>query len=460
MRLEAEKLSFAYADYENGEGVKVLKGVSFSLSDNENILILGEPESGKTTLSLLIAALIPAYFDGEKKGNITIDGEESEKISPLCKKLSLVPQDSASFVITQTVFEEIVYPLESLETKREEMEVQLKKALSDWGLERLREAGTDELSGGEKRRLMLAAAEVTEPAFVLYDESFDDLDESWRKTLAQRIKERKHGSLVLASHYLDLFDELFDRVYTLSDGVLTEGGVNRYKTIELELKLSEKRGRKDLLSVENLTFERRRHSSLSIPPFELSVPSFTLKSGEIVSLQGDNGSGKSTFSRILCGLDAPLSGAISINGKKADSKLLLRSVGYMFQNPDYQIFLPTVKDELSYSLAFLDLTKEEKEKRLEEIALLFELKLGDVASLMSYGARKRLQAAIYYNLDRPFYILDELDSALSYKQALKFVSFLTDRGAAILLISHDSRFSSSISDRAYEAREGRIYEKK
>ena len=130
----------------------------------------------------------------------------------------------------------------------------------------------------------------------------------------------------------------------------------------------------------------------------------------------------------------------------------------MFQNPDYQIFLPTVKDELVYSMSFLKINEKEKEKRLEEIAALFSLSLSDTASIMSYGERKRLQSAIYYSLDRPFYILDELDSALSYKESISILEKLSQKGAGILLITHDDDFAQAVAKRGYRAKEGRIYE--
>ena len=77
---------------------------------------------------------------------------------------------------------------------------------------------------------------------------------------------------------------------------------------------------------------------------------------------------------------------------------------------------------------------------------------------MSYGERKRLQSAIYYSLDRPFYILDELDSALSYKESISILEKLASKGAGILLITHDDDFASRVSKRGYRAKEGRIYE--
>ena len=130
----------------------------------------------------------------------------------------------------------------------------------------------------------------------------------------------------------------------------------------------------------------------------------------------------------------------------------------MFQNPDYQIFLPTVRDELEYSLSFLKISDDEKERRLEKSAKDFSLSLSSTASLMSYGERKRLQSAIYYSLNRPFYILDELDSALSYKQAVSILEKIQENGSGIVLITHDESFASKVTDRLYRAKEGVIIE--
>lgn len=454
--LEAEDLSFSYTSYDGKSSAELFSSISFSLKEHENLLILAEPGSGKTTLSLILSALIPSFFDGSLKGRILLDGEALPPAPQLLGKLSLVPQDASAFIITSSVEDEIAYPLESLGVEHGEMESRVDKAISEWGLERLRQASTDELSGGEKRRLVLAVSHVTDPAVVIYDESFDDLDISWMEVLRKRIEQRTHSSLVFASHYLPLFEGLFDRVLLLRDGRLEECGSLSFSLPAVHI--ARETVRKDELSARNIRFTHHRRSAGEVLDFHLQVDDFCVHSGEIVTLTGANGSGKSTFSRLLCGLDMPESGSFTLNGRAADQKLLSRSAGYMFQNPDFQIFLPTVRDELSFSLDYLSLSREEKEERLEKLCSLFSLKPDETASLMSYGDRKRLQAAIYYNLERPFYILDELDSALSYEQSLKLISLLASKGSGIILITHDPLFASAVRDRGYTLEEGVLHE--
>ena len=448
--IKAENLAFRYDSYSEKEGDKVLRNINLTVNKGEKVLILGEPESGKTTLSLILSSLIPQFVEGELEGKVYPECEMKDRM----EEYTLVPQNAGEFILGETVEDEIAFPLESLGIEREEIIERVDRALSFWGLEALREASTTELSGGEKRRLMLASSLVTNPDYVIYDESFDDLDKGWRQVLRDHIKESSEASLVMASRFLSFFNDLFDRIYVLEHGELREwnGELSSIPTPNIIRK-----ERNNILQCRGISFIHPRRSSFS-SPFVLTLDDFSLKSGEVVALMGPNGSGKSTFSRLLCGLDTPSEGTIILDETPCNKERLERSVGYMFQNPDYQIFLPQVKDELSYSLSFLKINEKEKEKRLSETAALFSLSLSDTASLMSYGERKRLQSAIYYSLDRPFYILDELDSALTYKESISILEKLSRNGAGILLITHDDDFASAVADRGYRAKEGRIYE--
>ena len=449
--IKAENLAFRYSSYGEKERERVLKGINLNIEKGEKVLILGEPESGKTTLSLILSSLIPEFVDGEMEGKVYPDNDMKDRMDTY----TLVPQNAGEFILGETVEDEIAFPLESLGINPAEMKERVDEALSFWGLENLREASTSELSGGEKRRLMLSASLVTKPEYVIYDESFDDLDRKWRGVLRDHIQKSGEASLVMASRFISFFDSLFDRIYTLQDGVLKEWSGEGALIPSPKRNGTQKNWK---IQCHDISFTHQRRSSL-LKPFILSVPEFSIKGGEVVALMGPNGSGKSTFSRILCGLETPDKGIIKINEGICDREKLERSVGYMFQNPDYQIFLPTVRDELAYSFSFLKISEKEKERRLEETASLFSLDLSDTASLMSYGERKRLQSAIYYSLDRPFYILDELDSALSYAESISILEKLTLRGAGIVLITHDDEFAFKVSERVYRAEEGVIYEK-
>lgn len=455
--LRFENVSFAYQAYTEKKAEEVFSSVSFYINENENVLLLAPPCSGKSTIASICTGITPKFNSGTLKGNVTILDKDSETVEPydLLRSITLVPQDAPSYIITTTVEDEIVYPLESLGMTKAEMETRLQNALKFWGMEELRYVNTFELSGGETRRLMLCINEVLSPLLSIYDESFDDLDVNYRERLRDKIKERKNASLVFASHYTKYYEGIFDRIYLLEDGTLKE-----VKDDQLEKDIpafhldSKKLGHK--LIAKDILFTQRRKSTGAT--FSLSVPSFALESGEVVSLVGMNGSGKSTFSRLLTGLSEPNSGSFTLDGKPLKERDRKRIVGYFYQNPDYQIFLPTVRDELGYGLSFLPLSADEKEKKLTECSSLFNLDLDATSSLLSFGKRKSLQAAIYYLLNRKFYILDELDSAISYEEAIKIIKLLSKNGAGILLISHDYNFARSVSSRVYKIEGGVLSE--
>ena len=454
MKLKLENLSFAYENYGNTIREKIFDGVNLYVQDKEKILILGECGSGKSTLSSILASLTPAYNQGKLEGEISYDGKGIESAHEMMSFLSLVPQDPGAYIITTSCEDELAYPLESLAVSRDEMKRRIDLSLSAWGLERYRTVMPAGLSGGEKKRLAIACALISDPEFVIFDESFDDLDVFWKEKLGNVIRDGDFTGIVTSARFISSFRGLFDAVYRIEDRKLVRiSEDDAFENFSFSIPCLDV---KETCTLEalNIKIEKERENTL----FTLSVPSFHLKRGEIVSLCGDNGSGKSTFSRMLCALESPSEGSILINGAVADRKTLQRQVGYVFQNPDYQIFLPSVRDELSYSFSFLYVSKAEKEKRLEELSMLFSLDLDASAALMSYGERKRLQCAIYYSLGRSFYILDEIEASLPYSESARMVELLSSRGAGILLISHDEDFVRCAAVRNYMIESGVMHE--
>ena len=454
MKLKLENLSFAYENYGNTIREKIFDGVNLYVQDKEKILILGECGSGKSTLSSILASLTPAYNQGKLEGEISYDGKGIESAHEMMSFLSLVPQDPGAYIITTSCEDELAYPLESLAVSRDEMKRRIDLSLSAWGLERYRTVMPAGLSGGEKKRLAIACALISDPEFVIFDESFDDLDVFWKEKLGNVIRDGDFTGIVTSARFIPSFRGLFDAVYRIEDRKLVRiSEDDAFENFSFSIPCLDV---KETCTLEalNITIEKERENTL----FTLSVPSFHLKRGEIVSLCGDNGSGKSTFSRMLCALESQSEGSILMNGALADRKTLQRQVGYVFQNPDYQIFLPSVRDELSYSFSFLYVSKAEKEKRLEELSMLFSLDLDASAALMSYGERKRLQCAIYYSLGRSFYILDEIEASLPYSESARMVELLASRGAGILLISHDEDFVRCAAVRNYMIESGVMHE--
>lgn len=521
-------LSFSYRNWES-HGADAVCGAVFShidlrLEPGTRTLILAPPDSGKTTLARILAGLVPKYMDGVLTGSLVVDGHDLSTTEPweLVRSCGYVSQNPLEEFIASSCEDEIAFPLESLGLPRYEIIRHVRASLEKWGLVPMREANAQELSGGERKRLLLAVQDAVCPRFWILDESFDDLDISWRERLLERISDRGITTLAFGSRYLEQFHGTFDRYALLNGGTLTFGdetdiameferlcetpyigdddasSANGFHETHLDgvrarsfapaplappaplasdnawaatsaaasaaasevpSKASSEampKQAKHSLACRDVSVTNRRRSSIQEVPFSLSVPAFRLESGSIVSLCGPNGSGKSTFSRLLCGLDEADAGTFFLDDKPATPTMLNRSVGYLFQNPDYQIFLPTVREELAWSLKRAKLSQQEISRRVEECADLFRLDVRATPTTMSFGLRKSLQAAVYYLLDRPFYILDELDSALTYATAFELIGLLHRNGAGILMITHDQQFANAVAERSCHIVDGTL----
>ena len=459
--LNIRRLSFSYRMYGPSAKEKpVLENLDLMLAQGSKTLLLSPPDGGKSTLSRIICGLSPKYLEGVLQGECVVQGIDVTSCEPwdLVEHCVLVGQNPQEQLLMTTCEDELAFPLESLGMNPEVMIRTVRTALREWDLLDMRLVNPQELSGGERKRLLLAVMEAVNPPLWILDEPFDDLDARWRDTLIRRIHSHTGTVLVLASRYIDEFRGSFDHYGILSNGsaifddeqetVVAYDALCDHAFSSVEMPFIEHPVRH--LSCTGLLVVHPRKSLKDVVPFTLHVPSFTIESEEIVALVGPNGSGKSTFSRILCGLDLAKEGEFSLDGATMVRKELSRLVGYVFQNPDYEIFLPTVREELSWSLrGERKLDDAEKSAQVAECARLFHLSLEDNPSTMSYGARKHLQAAVHYLLDRPFYILDELDSGVTYAAAFEMIALLRSRGAGIMLITHDRSFADRLAQRTY-----------
>ncbi len=468
--LSVKNLSFAYPAYPGLPGKELFQDLSLNLNEGEIRIILGEPESGKTTLGRILCGLIPRYSGGELRGTVELDGISVPSTPPaeLVDRIGTVFQDPDEQIFSTSCESETAFALESLGVPSQEIRNRVDRALEMCGLQRYLHSPPASLSGGEKKRLLLAALFALRPPLWILDEPFEEIDGSGRHSLFEKMAKEGYGILILASKVLDIFDEypvrysLLDKGTLLHEEVIGRAELLR-RAVELGLSFSEADGRSTLsaatqneisaagaspplLSVRKLKF--------SYPGgFSLSADELDLSAGERLALVGPNGCGKTTLAKLLCGLLEPESGEIHCH----DGGELASRVAYMFQNPDYQIFLPSVKEELSYGLREEGLTEEEILPKIREAAERFHLPALEVPpAMMSYGARKRLQGAIYYLLDRRVYILDEADSGLSLRDFEEVVDNLSGGGRGLIIITHDQRLGELFAGRTLSMREGRL----
>ncbi|MDD7201488.1 MAG: ATP-binding cassette domain-containing protein [Sphaerochaetaceae bacterium] len=450
--LEVRDLGYSYQSYTGKPSRQVLDHLDLSVPMGRKVLVLGPFDAGKTTLARILSGLTPKYLGGPITGTLTLDGKNLLECEPwdLVEEVGYVSQNPQEQFIASTVEDELAFPLESLGVGRPEMRQRVDQALKRWGLEKYRRVSESQLSGGERKRVLVALEEMLDPKLWILDESFDDLDRDWRDQLSGSIRKSKHAVLVLASRYLSQFPGLFDDIYLLKDGRLVPAGEDPEASFSalcgddglVPLHPVRSEGGTHVLEARDIRIAHQRISDEDHRIFHLEVPEFRLESGQIITLVGENGSGKSTFARVACGLDSFEKGTMMIDGRSLTRDELNCAVGYLFQNPDLQIFLPTVRDELSWSLE-RDASMDRRgiSERVAQACSLFGLDPDDTPTTMSYPQRKALQGAVYYLLDRPFYVLDELDNALTYRKAQEITRLLAGKGSGILVITHDPQFA-------------------
>ncbi|MDC7241987.1 MAG: ATP-binding cassette domain-containing protein, partial [Spirochaetales bacterium] len=351
-------------------------------------------------------------------------------------------------------------------------------AFSRFSIEGKEERDPLSLSGGEKKRLLLAALEMQNPDLWILDETLDELDREGQEFLLTYLvslaAEQQKGVILFASKYRDIFDSVRVRkallrerhlheeedAGTFRDLLAGEGLIHTDRETLSSGKYAGEHPGDNTEPNDQVGVYELRDISFSYPgkgDFSLHLDSFSIKEGEIVVLAGPNGCGKSTLARILCGLLTPDKGEVLLKGSPAVKEELNRNGAYLFQNPDYQLFLPTVEEELALGLKHRGLKKSEQKGRIADAMDLFNLPSGEAPpALLSFGARKRLQGAIYYLLEKNLYILDEADSGLSFSDYGCIVRELMRKGTAMIIISHDPKVQQMAAHRVVEMKNGRI----
>lgn len=196
----------------------------------------------------------------------------------------------------------------------------------------------------------------------------------------------------------------------------------------------------------------------------LSSVSIRVQRGEFVALIGENGSGKTTLAKHLLGLLRPSAGTIAIEGDEIRDKPvgeIARRVGYVFQNPDHQIFSPTIREEISFGPKNLGIDAIDVGLRVEEAMQRFHLsELADrQPATTSYGIRRKVALASIYAMNPQIWILDEPTGGLDWRSEQDTFALLHEinqDGKTIVLITHDMRMVAEHAHRCIVMSKGRV----
>ncbi|MGA2976028.1 MAG: ATP-binding cassette domain-containing protein [Spirochaetia bacterium] len=470
--LAIQNLRFTFPPVGDSPAEPLFTGLEYSLSEQARGVILGGADAGKTTLARICANLVPRFTGGTLSGTIFFGDRNAMEVAPFdaVESIGLVFQDPDEQIFTTRCDTEIAFALESLGFARTEMEKRIANSLDFMGLLEFRPRNPATLSGGEKKRLLIACLAAIDPQFWMLDEVFQELDATWKLQLLQHLSAGSRTALFFDSRWSPLYASRCGNFAVLRDGVISSLAADMNPTARETLLAkqglclsSEEAGPRQVpergepfIKAEGLFFQFGAAGS-----FDLAIDSLQLERGSVCALVGRNGSGKSTLGKLLCGLLAPARGTISLNEggrfRHASGHELHSAIGYLFQNPDYQVFLPTVSEELAFGLRAAGIVEAQARDRVAEAIRLFRLPAGGTPpALMSYGARKRLQAATFHLLGRAILILDEIDAGLTYGEFLPIVELLASSGAGIVIVTHDIALARRVCGRIIWIEGGRI----
>ena len=445
--IKIDHISFSYG--EENENTGGVRDIDLNIEDGQFVVLCGESGCGKTTITRLINGLIPHYYEGQMAGEVWVNGEKVSE-QPLYDTAAVVGsvfQNPRSQFFNVDTTSEITFGCENLGQPEKDIRERFAKTVRDFRLEKLMDRNIFHLSGGEKQKIACAGVSIMEPDVLVMDEPSSNLDAAsildLREILAFWKSQGK--TIIVSEHRLYYLRGLADRFIYLAEGQVSRD----YSAAEFEQLTEQQRSNMGLrtFALERLlppVLPQQEKTALALHNFRfayknepetLHIMDCEIPTNRIVGIIGNNGAGKSTFSRCFCGLEKRC-GEIVWNGKKYRPKDRLSTCYMVMQEVNHQLFTESVLDEVLISM------EEENQDRAEEILNRLDLLAFKVRHPMSLsgGQKQRVAIASAIASKRSILFFDEPTSGLDYKHMKEVANVLRqvrDTGITVYVITHD-----------------------
>ncbi len=469
-----------------GTASPALAGLDLELAPGALAVVMGATGAGKSTLARCLTRLVPCFVPAQVSGDIRLLGEPigERRVAELAGTIGMVFQDFEAQLFSTDVTQEVVFGLEHTAVPPAEMPARAARALATVGLAGFEGRDPTTLSGGEKQRLAIAGLLAMRPPIMVLDEPTTDLDPVGRAEVLRVLAGLRAEGLTLVVIEHDTAAAMdADLLLVLGEGrVLARGaprailadvaacaaaGIRAPDTCRVFAAL----GLPDPpLEVEAAAERLRAAGAVPKPPRFLPPPrptgpplidvrglrhryatghealadvSLAIRPGEFVALVGQNGSGKTTLAKHLNGLLEPTEGTVRLEGRDLRAlslEQIAQRVGYVFQDPDHQLFAATIEEEVAFGPQNLGLAPAEVEARIGEALAAVGLEARDADPfLLDKGVRQRLAVAAVLALRPAVLVLDEPTTGLDFPEQQKMMALLRDlhaRGQTIVIITH------------------------
>jgi len=505
--ISIEDLNFAYA----GSHAGALENINLKINRGEFIWVAGPNRAGKSTFCLVLNRLIPEFLKGEFSGSVVINNDDisGRSVSEMGRMVGVVFQDFESQIFSTRVDLEISFGMESAGCSRDLMKKRVGEVLEIAGLTGLELRNPATLSGGQKQRLAIASVLALEPDILVLDESMTDLDPAGRKKILEVLKEmkKKGKTIIIVEH------EVEDIAGTDSCAVFSKGRLANYnytpdvlkkpsdmralgimphpvaelferlgvKEMPLEIEDAYKVLEKIKLVPDRADFAKVSGGSSRIlgePVIEFQNVShiynngiaavkninLSIAKGDFVAIVGQNGSGKTTLAKHINRLLEPAEGMVRIFGddvrKLKRSEIGLR-VGYVFQNPDHQIFCETVYDEVAFAPKNFgmaeQIVRQKSAAAIETVGLMGQENADPF--MLTRGEREKVAVASALSASPEIIILDEPTTGLDYSgriRTMEMLRKLNESGKTVIIITHAMNIVAEYAKTAVAMKDGEI----
>jgi energy-coupling factor transporter ATP-binding protein EcfA2 len=508
-----------------GTDDEVLRGVSLDVKKGEIVLIAGRNGAGKTTFCNLLNGLIPHFYNGELNGEVVVDGINTKDsfVGYLATRVGLLFQDPASQLISGSVEDEVDFALENIGMPIDEIEKRTDAALEYVGLSGYKDRPPFALSGGQQQAVALACIMALNPEIYVLDEPTSNLDPYGTLQifdLLDKLATEQSRTIVVVEHKLEELIDTADRVIVLDNGKIITSGTPRevlggkaellsemglwppqmallaYRLrhqgimkegiapltlkegIEVFSELLENNGvAKTAAGHTNESTSKYQPRSgeplISLRDLRFTYPtgaeaikgvSLDIYDNEFVAILGQNGSGKTTLVKHFNGLLKPTEGDVVVFGKNTrvtPTYELIENVGYVFQNPDQQLFSNRVYDELAFGLSNVGHSKEQIQKRIEEVAAQMNIEnlIEERPYSLSKGDRQRVVISCILALDPNVIIVDEPTTGQDPQKRREIMDLMKElhgQGKTIIVITHDMNLAAEYAERCVVMHDGKV----
>ena len=482
-----------------------LADIACELPPGALAVVMGASGAGKSTLARCLTRIVPCFVPAEIRGEITVLGEPvaGRRVGELAGRVGMVFQDFEAQLFSTDVTQEVVFALEQTGVPPADMPARVARALATVGLAGFDGRDPTTLSGGEKQRLAIAGLLALEPPVMLFDEPTTDLDPAGREEVFAVLRALRAGgtTLLMIEHDTRAAVDAELVVFLREGRVVGQGPPARLLTdlaacraagvrppdvtrvfaalgvpdppLDVDAAAARLRAARFVPAMprepspasrgEPLVWARGLGHRYADGRTALAGVDCDIARGEFVALIGRNGSGKTTFAKHLNGLLAPTAGEMRLGGAPVASlslEGLASRVGFVFQDPDHQLFAGSVAEEVAFGPRNVGLAPAEVDRRVAEALAAVELDARDADPFLLYkGARQRLAVAAVLALRPEMLVLDEPTTGLDateQAQMMQLLARLHATGRTIVIVTHTPWVVAEYAARVLLLENGRL----